>query len=83
MVGRKTLSSDICKLAYVYGLRWTVKKLKEEIFNAKVNDIRGEIQCIFKKLTLAFHQVQRFMIVCQRNLPVILKLLKVTMPNVR
>ena len=55
---RKTLSSDICKLAYVYGRRWTVKKLKEEIFNVKMNGIRGKIQCIFKKLTLAFHQVQ-------------------------
>lgn len=70
-------------LAYAYERRWTVKKLKEEIFNAKMNGIRVEIQCIFKKLTHAFHQVQRFMIVCQKNLPVILKLFKLTTPNVR
>lgn len=60
-----------------------LKKLKEEIFNVKMNGIRGKIQCIFKKLTLAFHQVQRFIIVCQKNLPVILKLFKATTRSMR
>lgn len=33
-----------------------------------MNGIRGKIQCIFKKLTLAFQQMQRFMIVCQKKI---------------
>ena len=60
-----------------------LKKLKEELFNARMNGIRGKIQCIFKRLTLAFHQVQRFMIVCHKNLPVVLKLFKATTRSMR